>query len=97
MSCRAESFGLRPPVLPRARAACSPSSAFTDQVSEHLVHGTDDVEQEPAGGRGRVNALLEHDEVDVAFMQVGSDLGEIPYDLAILDNLVMTSSSPDRR
>jgi len=55
------------------------------------------VEQEPAGGRGRVNALLEHDEVDVAFMQVGSDLGEIPYDLAILDNLVMTSSSPDRR
>ena len=27
----------------------------------------------------------------------GSDLGEIPYDLAILDNLVMTSSSPDRR
>jgi hypothetical protein len=51
------------------------AGAFRDEVGEHLVHGGEHVEGEPAGrGRG-VDALLEHDQVDPAFGQERGGLG----------------------
>jgi hypothetical protein len=47
--CRAVSLGMRPPTRPRA---------WADEVGEHLIHRAQDVEGEPPGRGGGVDALI---------------------------------------
>jgi hypothetical protein len=53
--------------------------AFADEVGGHLVHGGDDVEQEPSGRGGGVDALFEHDQVDAALVECGGEFGHVPH------------------
>jgi len=55
------------------------AGAFGDEVGEHLVHRGQDVEGEPAGRGGGVDALLEHDQVDPAVGQERGGLGEVAH------------------
>ncbi|HEY3690704.1 MAG TPA: hypothetical protein VGL46_10410 [Pseudonocardiaceae bacterium] len=51
--------------------------ALADEIRQHLVHRADDMEQEPTGWGGGVDALLEHDQVHLAFGERRGDLGEV--------------------
>ena len=55
------------------------AGAFGDEVGEHLVHRGQDVEGEPPGRGGGVDALLEHDQVDPALLEQRGDLGEVTH------------------
>ena len=69
-ACRSFSFGLRPPVRPRARAAPALAGALDDQLALELIDRAEDVEHQPPGRRGRVDVLLQDDQADAALAQL---------------------------
>jgi len=59
----------RPPPRPRARGRQAGPGALADQVALELGQRGEDVEDEASAARGRVDALLEAPEADVALGQ----------------------------
>ena len=72
------SFGGRPPVRPRARAA---DGSFPDEVALELGKGGEDVKDEPAGRGDGFDLLGNGLEVDLALFELGDEadqVGQIP-------------------
>ena len=77
-ACRAFSLGLRPPVRPRARAACEAlAGALDDQLALELVDRAEDMEDQAPGRRGGVDVLLEDHQADAALAQLVGEREEV--------------------
>jgi hypothetical protein len=69
----------RPPRRPRARAAANPAVvAFADEVAFELGQGGEDMEDELAARRGRVDCLLQAPQPDPAVGQAGDGVDQVP-------------------
>src|SRR5215204_752150 len=68
----------RPPLRPRARAACRPAWVRSrDQVPLELGQGAEDVKDELPAAGGRVDRLLEAAEADLPRLQGGDRLDQV--------------------
>lgn len=66
-----------------AAAGCSGSKAdlgsFADQVTLELADGREHVEDEPSGGGGRVDALVEDDQPDPGGVEVCGKVDQVAH------------------
>lgn len=69
-----------PPTHPTARPARGQPVAgvLRDQVGDELAHRGEHVEQQPPAGAAGVDALVEHDQLDLALAELG-DVDEVPH------------------
>jgi hypothetical protein len=67
----------RPPAASPGRCE-SGDGALADEIALELPDRPEDMEDQAADGRGRVDALIEHDQADTGRVEVGGQLDEVP-------------------
>jgi hypothetical protein len=73
------------------------AGALDDQLAPELVDRAEDMENQSAGRRGRVDVLLEDHQVDAARAQFVGEGEEVFSDRIARDRRAMTNTSPSRR
>jgi len=72
------SLGLRPPgAAAGAGGVQALAGAFHDQLALELVDRAEDMEDQPPGGGGGVDLLLQHDQADAALVQLAGEREEV--------------------